>query len=140
MKSLDLRIAPPRAPRAELAGIVFLPRSIDKVCAALPGGSLGGYEIEGFTTQMLAHLGISFDELFAVVRDALTEDAVAAYFAEHADADGVDAWHKYILARKPFDGDRVAAVSEFPYLAERTDIVYSLDLLAEDDRRAFPPT
>ncbi len=140
MEPLDLRIAPPRPPRAELAGIVFLPRSIDKVRAALPGGSLRDYEIEGFTTQMLEHLGISLDEFIAVVRDVSTDDAVATYVAEHADAKGADAWREYILARKPFNGDRVAAVAEFPYLAERTDIIYSLDLLAEDDRRAFLPT
>lgn len=89
---------------------------------------------------MLEHLGISLDEFIAVVRDVSTDDAVATYVAEHADAKGADAWREYILARKPFNGDRVAAVAEFPYLAERTDIIYSLDLLAEDDRRAFLPT
>src|ERR1039458_3327751 len=38
MKPMTLSDKPPRKPRAELAGVVFLPRSIDKVRATLPGG------------------------------------------------------------------------------------------------------
>jgi hypothetical protein len=58
MEPLDLSKGRPRATRAELAGITFLPRSIDKFRAALPGGNLAGYTIEGFTTTMLEKLGI----------------------------------------------------------------------------------
>ena len=53
MNPMDLSNKPPRKPRAELAGIVFLPRSIDKACATLPGGDPGPYNIPGFTGMML---------------------------------------------------------------------------------------
>jgi len=46
MEPLDLRDAPPRKARAEAGGIVFLPRSIDKVRATLDGGEIGEYKIE----------------------------------------------------------------------------------------------
>jgi hypothetical protein len=39
MDALDLTKAPPRAPRETLAGVVFLPRTIDKMRATLPGGA-----------------------------------------------------------------------------------------------------
>ena len=56
MEPLDLSKAPPRRTRDEIAGVVFLPRSIDKFRAALPGGNLSGYTIEGFTEKMLGEL------------------------------------------------------------------------------------
>jgi hypothetical protein len=59
MGPLDLRAAAPRAPRARLAGALFLPRSIDKVRATFPGGNLGDYAIEGFTEMMLEEFGIT---------------------------------------------------------------------------------
>ena len=138
MECLDLRLAPPRPPRAELAGVIFLPRSIDKVRATLPGGSLGQYTIEGFTTMMLERLGVSLDDFVSAVREASTDEEVAAYVAAHADAKGVAAWREFIAKSEIYGGDRAEAVRDFPYLAERPDIVYSLDLLAEDDRQSFP--
>jgi len=67
------------AGQAELAGIVFLPRSIDKVRASLPGGHLGPYQIEGFTLTMLASLGISIQEFTESVRTATDDADVAAF-------------------------------------------------------------
>jgi len=61
MRPLDLSIAPPRAPRETLAGVVFLPRTIDKVRATLPGGAIGAYTIPGFSAMMLKTLGIDVD-------------------------------------------------------------------------------
>jgi hypothetical protein len=42
MTPLNLTVHPPRVPRAELDGLIFLPRTIDKVRATLPGGDIGG--------------------------------------------------------------------------------------------------
>ncbi len=61
MEPLDLSQRHPRRTREELAGVVFLPRSIDKFRASLPGGNLSGYSIEGFTGRMLESLGIAPD-------------------------------------------------------------------------------
>ncbi|HWT06548.1 MAG TPA: DUF5069 domain-containing protein, partial [Xanthomonadales bacterium] len=67
MQPLDLTTAPPRAPRESLAGIVFLPRTIDKMRATLPGGALGAYNIPGFSEMMLEALGIELEAFRAAV-------------------------------------------------------------------------
>jgi hypothetical protein len=138
MKPLNLRIAPPRSPHAELAGIVFLPRSIDKERAALPGGDLGEYSIEGFTTMMLEKLGIEEGAFRASVAAAADDAGVAEYVSKNARPDGADDWNAFVLHREIFNGNRAEAEAEIPWLAEHPEIRRSLDLLAEDDRRTFP--
>jgi hypothetical protein len=137
MDALDLRKAPPRRPRAELAGVVFIPRSIDKIRATLPGGDLGAYTISGFTATMFDMLGIALEDVTAAVRSAANEDDVAAYVLEHARPGGVDAWHTYVFAREPKNGNRAEAIAAYPFLAKRPDLHLSLDVLEEDDRQAF---
>ena len=43
MEPLDLTTRPPRAPRESLAGLAFMPRTIDKLRAEMPGGNMGKY-------------------------------------------------------------------------------------------------
>jgi hypothetical protein len=135
--ALDLRKAPPRRPRAELAGVVFMPRSIDKIRATLPGGELGAYTISGFTATMFDMLGIALDDVTATVRSAASDDDVAAYVREHARPDGIKAWHAYVLAREPRSGNRAEAIAAYPFLADHPDLRLSLDVLEEDDRQTF---
>ena len=129
MEPLDLSKARPRATRAELAGITFLPRSIDKFRASLPGGNLAGYTIEGFTGRMLENLGIAPDALQAVVASAKSDEDVASYVREHAVAGGADAWNAYVLNRELYLGNRAEAIEENPWLAEHPEITKSLDFL-----------
>jgi hypothetical protein len=129
MTPLDLSTGRPRATRAELAGITFLPRSIDKFRAALPGGNLAGYTIEGFTSRMLENLGISIEAFQAAVAAAESDAGVAAFVTEHAVAGGADAWNGYVRNRELYLGNRTEAIAENPWLAEHPEIVYSLDFL-----------
>jgi hypothetical protein len=129
MEPLDLSKGHPRATRAELSGIVFLPRSIDKFRASLPGGNLDGYTIEGFTTRMLEYLGIPAEALGVVVAEAKTEEDVASYVREHSLAGGAEAWNTYVLNRELYQGNRTEAIAENPWLAEHTEIKLSLDFL-----------
>ena len=129
MEPLDLSQAHPRATRAELSGITFLPRSIDKLRASLPGGNLAGYTIEGFTGRMLESLGISPEALLGVVGEAKTDEDVARYVREHSVAGGAEAWNTYVLNRELYLGDRPAAIAENPWLAEHPEITLSLDFL-----------
>ncbi len=129
MEPLDLSKARPRATRAELAGVTFLPRSIDKFRAALPGGNLAGYSIEGFTGRMLKDLGIAPDAFQAAVAAAHTDDDVASYVREHAVAGGADTWNGFVLNRELYNGDRAEAIAENPWLAEHPEIRLSLDFL-----------
>jgi hypothetical protein len=129
MEPLDLSRARPRATRAELAGITFLPRSIDKFRAALPGGNLAGYTIEGFTTKMLESLGIMPAALQAVVAAAESDEDVASYVLEHAVAGGAAAWNEYARNRELYLGNRAEAIAENPWLADHPEITFSLDFL-----------
>ncbi len=137
MEALDLTKAPPRAPREELAGIRFLPRSIDKIRATLPDGVLGEYLIEGLTTSMLDALGITVTAFTDAIRDAKSDDEIAAFVTAHAKPDGIDVWHRFIDARRPQGGDPRKAIEAYPFLAGRSDLGLSLDVIAEDDRRLF---
>ena len=129
MEPLDLSKTHPRTTRAELAGITFLPRSIDKFRASLPGGNLAGYTIEGFTGRMLESLGISPEALRATVAEAKSDEDVAHYVRDHAVAGGAEAWNQWVLNREVYLGDRAAAVEENPWLAEHPEITLSLDFL-----------
>ena len=137
MNALDLSSAPPRIPRAELAGIVFLPRSIDKVRGHLPGGNPGGYVIAGFTQMMLDTLGISLDEFQAVVASAPGDDDVAAFVVEKSTPEKRAEWNAFAAQRRPRNGDRAAALEVYPWLNERPDLILALDVLEEDDRQLF---
>jgi len=129
MDPLDLSQQKPRTTRAELAGITFLPRSIDKFRAALPGGNLNGYSIEGFTGRMLADLAIAPDAFQAAVAEAKSDDDVAAYVLANAVAGGADTWNSYALNRELYLGNRTEAIAENPWLADHPEIVKSLDFL-----------
>jgi hypothetical protein len=129
MEPLDLSQRHPRPTRAELAGIVFLPRSIDKFRATLPGGNLEGYSVEGFTGRMLESLGIKPDDFRQAVAAAQTDEDVASYVGAHAVAGGAEAWNSYALGRELYLGNRVEAIAENPWLAEHPEITLSLDFL-----------
>jgi hypothetical protein len=129
MTPLDLTTSRPRKARDAVAGIVFLPRSIDKARATLPGGRLGDYTIPGFTETMLKNCGITVDDFVAAVRDAATDDDVAAWVRSHATPGGVDAWIDFANNREIYNGDRAEAIADYPYLADHPELVYSLDFL-----------
>ena len=129
MEPLDLRNAHPRPARAELDGVTFLPRSIDKFRAMLPGGDLGDYNVEGFTGRMLESMQIAPDAFVEVVKRAKSDEDVASFVREHAAPGGADAWNEYVLARELYNGNRAEAQAENPWLADHPEITKSLDFL-----------
>jgi hypothetical protein len=137
MEPLDLRKAPPRAGRAELDGIVFLPRTIDKARAALPGGHLNEYTIEGLSTMQLQTFGISAEQLLDAVRDAQSDEDVAAWIMTRVSPEQIEEWNAFVLARKPGGGNPEVQKQLYPWAPERPDLSLSLDFLEEDDRRHF---
>jgi len=93
MEPLDLSKTPPRGPRERLLGLKFLPRTIDKMRASLPGGNLAGYVVampRGMSAYMLKRVGVDLEAMQAVVASAKSEDEVLAWFAEHADLSDVE--------------------------------------------------
>lgn len=138
MDSLDLSKAPPRAPRAELDGIIFLPRSIDKARAYLPGGNRNGYNVPGVTGGMLERFGITPDDFIAAVGSAKSEADVVAFVRKHADKAKIDEWNAWVLDREPRGNRNLPEVLEiYPWLKDKPDLRLVLDILAEDDKRTY---
>jgi hypothetical protein len=138
MEPLDLSKQPPRLPRAELDGIIFLPRSIDKARAYLAGGNRNGYNIPGVTGGMLERFGISNDDFVAAVSTASSDADVVAYVRLHASQSTVDQWNAWVKDREPRGNRNLPEVLEiYPWLTELPDLTLVLDILAEDDRRIF---
>jgi len=137
MTPLDLSVAPPRHPRLKLAGVVLLPRTIDKVRASLPGGSLGEYSIQGFSTTMLERLGIDLEAFVAAVRDAADDQHVASFVERETTAEQIEAWNTFAADFIVRNGDRARALEAYPWLADYDELPKALDALAEDDERHF---
>lgn len=85
MKPLDLTKTSPRSPREQLVGLVFIPRTIDKMRALLPGGDPGKYHVEGASFALLEWIGVDPAHLQEVVASAASDVDVAAWLREHAD-------------------------------------------------------
>jgi hypothetical protein len=137
MEPLDLRAAPPRSPRAEIDGIIFLPRTIDKARASLPGGHLGEYTIEGLSAMQLQTFGITAEQLIDAVRTAESDGEVAAWVQTRCAPEQIEEWNAFARARKPGGGDPEIRLKLYPWSLDRPDLQLSLDILAEDDRRTF---
>ncbi len=137
MTPLDLRSAPPRAPRVAAGGVTFLARSIDKARATLPGGDPGEYTMEGITQRMLEHLGLDVATFSAAVASARDDDDVVAFVRERTTQAKIDAWNALIATRQSRNGNRAEALVAHPWLHARPDLTLSLDVLEEDDRQSF---
>ena len=138
MDPLDLSKQPPRAPRAELDGILFLPRSIDKARAYLSGGNRNGYNLPGVTGLMLERFGIAEGDFVAAVGSAANESEIVAFVRRHASQATIDEWNAFVKTREPRGNRDLPEVLEiYPWLTERPDMRLVLDILAEDDRRLF---
>ena len=129
MEPISLKGGRPRPARADLDGIVFLPRSIDKVRATLPGGDISDYKIEGFTEQMLDNFGIKVEDFTKAVGAASTDADVVAYVRKNAKSGGIDEWNGFVTKREIYNGDRAEALADFPWLADHPELVYSVDFL-----------
>ena len=133
----DLTAAPPRAPRAELAGVMFLPRTIDKFRASLPGGNLGAYTIAGFSQMMLDELEIPAEAFTAAVAAADSDVALETFVREHAKPAKIEVWNRFVSQRQPRAGNRAEALDVYPWLHARPDLVLAVDVLEEDDKQHF---
>jgi len=142
MEPLDLTTRPPRAPRETLAGIAFMPRTIDKLRAEMPGGTMGKYlnRTDGLSAFMCKRLGVDMDELRAVVASSANEDDVAAWLRERVSPE-LAAETSAKLATMTMDRlppefqDRVRA--NHPILAQRPELSTFFEIFEADDAATF---
>jgi hypothetical protein len=138
MTPLDLSKQPPRSPHAELDGVIFLPRSIDKARAHLPGGDRHEYNISGLTTTMLERFGIKPDDFVAAVGSASTDADVVAFVRKSVDKAKTDEWNAFIKAREPRGNADLPEVHQtYTWLKEMPGLRTALDILVEDDKRFY---
>jgi len=140
MDSLDLTKQPPRAPREPLADldVLMAARSVDKIRATLPGGDLGDYRIEGFTTRFFEILKIDEDDFRSAVTLAQSDADVAAWLRRHCTPEQFAEVNRVIGERRlrdrigdPSFRDRYPTAGEFPLDMQM------IDLLPLDDEHAF---
>jgi hypothetical protein len=143
MEPLDLTRKPPRSARQTLLGCVFLPRTIDKLRAELPGGNLGAYIVAGprsISAYVLHKLKVDVGALRDVVARAASEDEVAGWLRERIDP-AVVAEVNAKLGASRLDRlspeDRAFVEERHPIMRTRTDLATTFDLLDADDAATF---
>lgn len=136
MDPLDLTKAPPRDPRETLAGLMMLPRTIDKARAMLAGGKPGVYFITpGLSAWLLRKLRFTEDEFIELVRDSDDESAIADIVAARASSGRIEHLNGFMETFK------VAEVSEDHHFeelygeCEPDELV--IDVVARDDAAMF---
>ncbi|HTZ54439.1 MAG TPA: DUF5069 domain-containing protein [Candidatus Acidoferrum sp.] len=143
MKPLDLTRQPPRSCFVELDGLMLMPRTIDKLRGFLPGGNPGDYFINGKTPGVsqfvLDRLGISLDDLRAVVARAADDDEIAAWLRENTDTSlypAINATLRRIKPKHAHDPEYFAELYAHT-LAAHPELEHILEIIEADDRRIF---
>jgi Domain of unknown function (DUF5069) len=142
MEPLDLTTRPPRGPRETLLGLMFLPRTIDKLRAEMPGGRVGAYlnHDHGFSAYALRRAGIDMEQLRGVVGSANDEAEVTAWLRERVDPEVAAEVNRklesFTVARMSPD-DQVLIRERHPVMAKRPELDRVLDVLEADDADAF---
>ena len=141
MTSLDLRIRPPRGPRERLDGLVFMPRTIDKIRATLPGGHLGPYHVmPGMSQMLLTIIEVQLPELRDAIFRAGGDHDIAAWLRAHANTAQYERANAVLTEwRHEFlPGEhRPHFESLYPeYLRSRYPVGF--DLIEADDRELYP--
>lgn len=146
MEPLDLTVKPPRGCYEELDGLMFMPRTIDKVRAMLDGGKKGEYiinaQVTGISGFLLERLGITEAELREAVQNAENDEAVAAWLRTRVDT----SLYPKLNATLPRISLEHATDPEFvrnfykETLAEKPHLKTMFEIIEADDRRMFPST
>jgi len=138
MTPLDLREHPPRPPRATLLGFYFLPRTVDKLRAELPGGDPGGYvnDERGFSAYLVRRLGLDMNDLRAAVAASTDETALQEWLAARIDpstAPALNAKFETFVVERMSPDDQNLVRRRHPVMATRPELSKILDILEADD-------
>lgn len=140
---MDLTKTFPRSPRETLAGYAHLPRMIDK-CRAKLAGTIGDYVYPcPMDQRLLDFMGVSADQLTAVVQQHLTDGPIGQWFQDAAKPHSpgeISAWNEALLARGPDTEEKRAYYRTQQQRIDptRTDITSWTDLLDLEEGRRVP--
>jgi len=138
MTPLDLTKRPPSPPRATLLGFYFLPRTLDKLRAELPGGNIGPYlnHDAGFSAFVVRRLGLDMDEFRHAVAEAEDESALTGWLEARVDRSTAPALNAkletFVVERMSAD-DQILVRERHPVMAVRPELTKILDVLEADD-------
>jgi hypothetical protein len=141
MEPLDLTQRPPRGPRETMLGVMFLPRTIDKLRAELPGGNLDGYFTDwrpGLSSYLMHKLKLDFDELRDVVARANDESEIVAWLRPRIDPAVAEEVNRKLLSLKLTPENREIVEANQPVAKRRPDLVYLFEILEADEAERFP--
>jgi hypothetical protein len=140
MEPLDLSERAPRGPREMLDGLFFMPRTIDKIRATLPGGHIGPYHVcPGLSQMLLDIIGVTLEDLTAVVAEAKDDEAVAKWLRSHADVSEYERANRTLSELRDEDvppSHRARFESLYPAHLRKLHKV-NFDLIEADDRELF---
>jgi len=142
MEPLDLRRQLPRGPRATLAGLMFMPRTIDKLRAEQPGGNMGPFlnRSDGLSAYLCRKIGIDMDELRLVVASANDEAEIEAWLRERLDPALIAEVNAKMekLGTHRLTPEKFEEVKGYhPLLESRPDLQYFFDIFEADDPSAL---
>ncbi|MGB8796122.1 MAG: DUF5069 domain-containing protein, partial [Candidatus Aquilonibacter sp.] len=128
----------PRGVRETILGYYFLPRTIDKLRAELPGGNLGPFlnHDTGFSAYTVRRLGLDMNEFRDVVAAAPDEAAVVAWLASRidpADAAALNAKLDSFIIERMSAEDQQLVRDRHPVLDQRPELSKLLDIIDADD-------
>ena len=138
MTPLDLTVHKPRSVRATILGFYFLPRTVDKLRAELPGGNIGPYlnHDTGFSAFVVTRLGLDMNEFREAVAKAPDEDAIVEWLAARVDASTAPALNAkletFVVERMSAE-DQVLVRERHPVMAAKPELSKILDILEADD-------
>jgi len=143
MQPLDLHFRPPRGPRETLAGLKFMPRTVDKLRAEMPGGRMAAYlnESNGLSAYMCKRVGLDMEELREHVISAKDEDELEAWLLRRLDPAAVEETNRKLeaLTIDRLSPENLELVKRnHPLMAERPDLVYFFDIFEADDAATYP--
>jgi hypothetical protein len=136
----DLREHPPRPAHAELGGIVFLARTVDKTRAKIQG-TLGPYKIlPGISGYVFEWLGLTEDQFTEVVRAATSDADVVTWLHANTDTSKYAGLNDMLLNRKIRDADhRAQVLPAYPILADHPDLWNWFAIFDLDDAWMYAP-
>ena len=136
----DLRAHPPRGPRQQLAGLTFLPRTVDKVRAKLQG-TLGLYRVTpGISGYLFEWLGITEEAFTEAVRAARNDADVAEWITAHCNTTTFASINEQLAQRAIRDDAHFAEVlPRYPVLAEQPHLRNWFEIFEVDDAWTFDP-
>jgi hypothetical protein len=139
VRPASLRQRPPRDPRARIAGLMLLPRTIDKARGLLPGGDPADYVIEpGWSAWLLAELGFTQTEFLGLVRRAANEAEITAVISERVTPEKCEALNETMKSMRVADvSPDVRAMLDEIYHADPDALL--IDIIVADDRARLQP-